>query len=97
MERNMKYMHKDLKNHITVILSLLQSTGNNVQASFWAHQVPRTSATVLWYCQVFSFCIWVPDYTCYPMIVNISHLATNAPPNSATHKVGFNLWVHVEK
>ena len=38
----------------TAILSLLVPTGNNAQASFLVHQVPRTSATVLWYRRMFT-------------------------------------------
>ena len=54
----------------TVILSLLASTGNNVQVSFLVHQVLCTSATGSWYRRVFtqfSLHVWVPDYTCRPM------------------------------
>ena len=36
------------------ILSLLAPTGNNARASFLVHQVPRTSATVLWYRRMFT-------------------------------------------
>ena len=38
----------------TAILSLLAPTGNNARASFLVHQVPRTSATVLWYRRMFT-------------------------------------------
>ena len=38
----------------TLILSVLASTENNVRASFLVHQVPRTSATHLWYRRVFT-------------------------------------------
>ena len=38
----------------TAILSLLAPTGNNVRAIFLVHQVPRTSATVLWYRRMFT-------------------------------------------
>ena len=58
----------------TVILLLLVSTGNSVRAPFLVHQVPRTSATVLRYRQVFtqfSFRIRVSDYTCHPMIADL--------------------------
>ena len=35
------------------ILTLLEQTGDNVQASFLVHQVPQTSATVLRYHRMF--------------------------------------------
>ena len=38
----------------TAILSLLAPTGNNARASFSVHQVPRISATVLWYRRMFT-------------------------------------------
>ena len=38
----------------TAILSLLAPTGNNARASFLVHQVPRTSAAVLWYRRMFT-------------------------------------------
>ena len=38
----------------TAILSLLAPTGNNARASFLVHQVPCTSATVLWYRRMFT-------------------------------------------
>ena len=50
----------------TAILSLLAPTGNNARASFLVHQVPRTSATVLWYRRMFtqfSLRVWVSEYT----------------------------------
>ena len=58
----------------TAILSLLAPTGNNARASFSVHQVPRTSATVLWYRRMFtqfSLRVWVSEYTCRPMIANL--------------------------
>ena len=57
-----------------VIVSLLAATGSSVQASFLVHQVPRTSATVLRYRQVFtqfSLRVGVSDYTCRPMIADL--------------------------
>ena len=64
----------------TAILSLLAPTGNNARVSFLVHQVPRTSATVLWYRRIFtqfSLRVWVSEYTCRPMIANL--LYTDAP------------------
>ena len=58
----------------TAIFSLLAPTGNNARASFLVDQLPRTSATVLWYRRMFtqfSLRVWVSEYTCRPMIANL--------------------------
>ena len=55
-------------------LMLLAPTGNDVQVSFLVHQVPRTSATVLQYCRMFtqfSLRTWASEYTCRPIIANL--------------------------
>ena len=59
------------------ILTLLVPTEDNVRVSFLVHQVPRTSATVLRYCRMFtqfSLHVWASEYTCRPMIVNLLHV-----------------------
>ena len=63
----------------TVILSLLPSTGNNVQVSFLLHWVPHTSTSlrVLWYRQVFtqlSLHIGASNFTCRLMIANLLYM-----------------------
>jgi len=53
---------------------LLAPTGDNARASFLVHQVPRTSASVLQYCWMFtqfSLHVWASEYTCRPMIANL--------------------------
>ena len=58
----------------TAILSLLAPTGNNAQVSFLVHQVPHTSATVLWYHRMFtqfSLRVWASEYRCRPIIANL--------------------------
>ena len=58
----------------TAISSLLAPTGNNEQASFLVHQVPHTSATVLWYRRMFtqfSLHVSASEYTCRPIIANL--------------------------
>ena len=59
-----------------VIVSLLASTGNSVQASFLVHQVPRTSATVLRYRRVFSFHVGVSDYRIHSNLWNVLIIGT---------------------
>ena len=49
-----RYTSSNIDVFRTAILSLLAPTGNNARASFLVHQVPRTSATVLWYRQMFT-------------------------------------------
>ena len=61
-----------------VVLLLLASTGNSVQAPFLVHQVPRTSATVWQYRQVFiqfSLRARVSDYTFCPMIADLLYVS----------------------
>jgi len=55
----------------TAILTLIATKGDNAQASFLVHQVPRTSATVWqyrWLFTQFSLCVWASKYTCRPII-----------------------------
>ena len=74
-----RYTYPKIDVFWTAILSLLVPTGNNVQALFLVHQVPRTSATVLRYRQMFTqFClrVWVSEYTCHLMIANLLYSVT---------------------
>ena len=48
------YTYPNIDVFRTAILSILAATGNNARASFLVHQVPRTSATVLWYGRMFT-------------------------------------------
>ena len=60
----------------TTILTLLAPTGNSERVSFLVHQVPGTSATVLWYRWMFSLQIWASKYTCRPIIANLLYHTT---------------------
>ena len=78
-ENEYTYPRIDVVFFRTFILSLLPSTGNNVQVSFLIHRVPHTSASlrVLWYRQVFtqlSLHIGASDFTCRLMIANLLYM-----------------------
>ena len=65
MERNMEFI-----SHLT----LIATTGDNARASFLVHQVPRASATVWQYRQMFtqfSLLVWASEYTCWSIIANL--------------------------
>ena len=75
-----RYTYLKIDAFRTAILLLLAPTGNNEQVSFLAHQVPRTSAIVLWYRQTFTqffLRIWASEYTCRPVIANLLYISNN--------------------
>ena len=72
-----RYTYPNIDVFRTAILSLLAPKGNNGRASFLVHQVPHTSATVLWYRRMFTqfpLRVWMSEYTCRPMIANLLYL-----------------------
>ena len=63
------------------------------RVSFLVHQVPRTSATVLRYRQVFmqfSLHVWASKYTCRPIIANLLYILRECRLNPS--KIYMHYW-----